>query len=56
MLICPAIRGTDPMRYRRPTPDGQFSGNIFDEAMRPGEGDDDVRRRGRLNKALAPVR
>jgi hypothetical protein len=36
MLICPAIGDTDPIRHRRPTPDGQFSGNIFDEAMRPG--------------------
>jgi hypothetical protein len=35
MLICPAIGDTDPIRYHRPTPDGQFSGNIFDEAMRP---------------------
>ncbi|MFM9845657.1 MAG: hypothetical protein ACKVP3_00670, partial [Hyphomicrobiaceae bacterium] len=35
MLICPAIGDTDPIRYRRPTPDGQFSGTIFDEAMRP---------------------
>jgi putative ATP-dependent endonuclease of OLD family len=25
----------DPIRYRRPTLDGQFSGNILDEAMRP---------------------
>jgi hypothetical protein len=36
MLIRPAISDTDPIRYRRPTPDGQFSGNIIDEAMRPG--------------------
>jgi hypothetical protein len=36
MLICPAIGDTDPIRYHRPTPDGQFSGNIFDEAMRGG--------------------
>jgi hypothetical protein len=35
MLIRPAIGDTDPIRYRRPTPDGQFSGNIIDEAMRP---------------------
>src|SRR5260221_7283404 len=35
MLIRPAIGDTDPIRYRRPTPDGQFSGNILDEAMRP---------------------
>jgi hypothetical protein len=35
MLIRPAISDTDPIRYRRPTPDGQFSGNIIDEAMRP---------------------
>jgi hypothetical protein len=35
MLICPAIGDTDPIRYHHPTPDGQFSGNIFDEAMRP---------------------
>jgi hypothetical protein len=34
MLIRPAISDTDPIRYRRPTPDGQFSGNIIDEAMR----------------------
>ncbi|MDB5611591.1 MAG: hypothetical protein JWP25_8491, partial [Bradyrhizobium sp.] len=33
----PAIGDTDPIRYRRPTPDGQFSGNIIDEAMRPFE-------------------
>jgi hypothetical protein len=37
MLIRPAIDDTDPIRYRRPTPDGQFSGNIIDEAMRPFE-------------------
>jgi hypothetical protein len=36
MLIRPAIGDTDPIRYRRPTLDGQFSGNILDEAMRPG--------------------
>ena len=36
MLIRPAIDDTDPIRYRRPTPDGQFSGNILDEAMRTG--------------------
>jgi hypothetical protein len=35
MLIRPAIGDTDPIRYRRPAPDGQFSGNIIDEAMRP---------------------
>jgi hypothetical protein len=35
MLIRPAIGDTDPIRSRRPTPDGQFSGNILDEAMRP---------------------
>ncbi|MGX9432834.1 hypothetical protein, partial [Bradyrhizobium sp. LeoA1S1] len=34
MLIRPAIGDTDPIRYRRPNPDGQFSGNILDEAMR----------------------
>jgi hypothetical protein len=34
MLIRPAIDDTDPIRYRRPTPDGQFFGNIIDEAMR----------------------
>jgi hypothetical protein len=34
MLIRPAIGDTDPIRYRRPTPDGQFSGNTIDEAMR----------------------
>jgi hypothetical protein len=34
MLIRPAIGDTDPIRHRRPTPDGQFSGNILDEAMR----------------------
>jgi len=34
MLIRPAIGDTDPIRYRRPTPDSQFSGNIIDEAMR----------------------
>jgi len=38
MLIRPAIGDTDPIRYRRPTPDGQFSGNIIDEAMRPAPG------------------
>jgi hypothetical protein len=37
MLIRPAIGDTDPIRYRRHTPDGQFSGNIIDEAMRPFE-------------------
>jgi hypothetical protein len=35
MLIRPAIGDTDPIRYRRPTPDDQFSSNILDEAMRP---------------------
>lgn len=35
MLIRPAIGDTDPIRYRRPNPDGQFSGNILGEAMRP---------------------
>jgi hypothetical protein len=35
MLIRPAIGDTDPIRYRRLNPDGQFSGNILDEAMRP---------------------
>jgi hypothetical protein len=35
MLIRPAIGDTDTIRYRRQTPDGQFSGNIIDEAMRP---------------------
>jgi hypothetical protein len=34
MLIRPAIGDTDPIRYRHPTPDDQFSGNILDEAMR----------------------
>jgi hypothetical protein len=34
MLIRPAIDDTEPIRYRRPNPDGQFSGNILDEAMR----------------------
>jgi hypothetical protein len=34
MLIRPVIGDTDPIRSRRPTPDGQFSGNIIDEAMR----------------------
>jgi hypothetical protein len=34
MLIRPAIGDTDPIRYRRPNADGQFSGNILDEAMR----------------------
>src|SRR5712675_926836 len=34
MLIRPAIGDTDPIRYRRPTPDCQFSGNIIDEAIR----------------------
>jgi hypothetical protein len=38
MLIRPAIGDTDPIRYRRPTPDGQFSGNIIDEAMRLSRG------------------
>jgi hypothetical protein len=37
MLIRPAIGDTDPIRSRRPTPDGQFSGNILDEAMRPAQ-------------------
>jgi hypothetical protein len=35
MLIRPAIGDTEPIRYRCPNPDGQFSGNILDEAMRP---------------------
>jgi hypothetical protein len=35
MLIFLAIGDTDPIRYRQPNPDGQFSGNILDEAMRP---------------------
>ena len=34
MLICPAISDTDPIRYRHPSPGGQFSGNILSEAMR----------------------
>src|SRR3979409_1478995 len=34
MLIRPAIGDSDPIRYRRPTPDGQVFGNIIDEAMR----------------------
>jgi hypothetical protein len=34
MLIHPAIGNTDPIRYRRPNPDGQFFGNILDKAMR----------------------
>jgi hypothetical protein len=34
MLIRPAIDDTDPIRYRRSNRDGQFSGNILDEAMR----------------------
>jgi hypothetical protein len=34
MLIRPAIGDTEPIRHRRPNPDGQFSGNILDEAMR----------------------
>jgi hypothetical protein len=34
MLIRLVIGDTDPIRSRRPTPDGQFSGNIIDEAMR----------------------
>jgi hypothetical protein len=38
MLIRPAIGDTDPIRYRRPNPDGQFSGNIIDEAMRAHHG------------------
>src|SRR5450755_597142 len=45
MLIRPAIGDTDPIRYRRPTPDGQFSGNIIDEAMRVfGEATEDCQR------------
>jgi hypothetical protein len=40
MLIRPAIGDTDPIRCRRPTPDGQFSGNILDEAMRRDESPD----------------
>jgi hypothetical protein len=38
MLIRPAIDDTEPIRYRRPNPDGQFSGNILDEAMRATSG------------------
>jgi hypothetical protein len=37
MLIRPAIGDTEPIRHRRPNPDGQFSGNILDEAMRAGK-------------------
>jgi hypothetical protein len=55
MLIRPAIGDTDPIRYRRPTPDGQFSGNIIDEAMRPRleSNFDPLKRRARV-VALAP--
>jgi hypothetical protein len=35
MLIRLTIDDTDLIRYRHPSPDGQFSGNIIDEAMRP---------------------
>jgi hypothetical protein len=38
MLIRPAIGDTDPIRYRRHTPDDQFFGNIIDGAMRPSSG------------------
>ena len=34
MLIRLAIGDTDPIRCRAPSPGGQFSGNIIDEAMR----------------------
>jgi hypothetical protein len=34
MPIRPAVGDTDPIRCRRPHPDGQFSGNSLDEAMR----------------------
>src|SRR6266480_887360 len=37
MLISPAIGDTDPIRYRRPTPGGQFSGNTYDEGKRCAE-------------------
>jgi hypothetical protein len=33
-MLIRAIGDTEPIRYRRPNPDGQFSGNILDEAMR----------------------
>jgi hypothetical protein len=36
MLIRIAIGDTDPIRRRSPSLDGQLSGNIIDEAMRPG--------------------
>ena len=49
MLIRPAIGDTDPIRYRRHTPDGQFSGNIIDEAMR------DSVRPGRRRADKGPV-
>jgi hypothetical protein len=48
MLIRPAIGDTDPIRYRRPNPDGQFSGNILDEAMRPSSASNFDLRRGLL--------
>ncbi|MFM9847509.1 MAG: hypothetical protein ACKVP3_10150, partial [Hyphomicrobiaceae bacterium] len=51
MLICPAIGDTDPIRYRRPTPDGQFSGTIFDEAMRPPPGRDSAKPSGATLRA-----
>jgi hypothetical protein len=55
MLIRPAIGDTDPIRYRRPTPDGQFSGNIIDEAMRPASASNfDPFGRRVLAVALAP--
>jgi hypothetical protein len=55
MLIRPAIGDTDPIRYRRPTPDGQFSGNIIDEAMRPASASNfDPFARRVLAVALAP--
>jgi ISXO2-like transposase domain len=34
MLILSAMDAIDPIRWRRPTPGGQFSGNIYAEAMR----------------------
>jgi hypothetical protein len=49
MLIRPAIGDTDPIRYRRPTPDGQFSGNIIDEAMRHPELYSDLLKGGLAN-------
>ena len=53
MLIRPAIGDTDPIRYRRPNPDGQLSGNIIDDIasrMTPKISELGVWRRNRMRE------